>query len=157
MKTCFKCNKLLPVSDFYTHKEMANGHLGKCKVCTKYDVSQRLELMKKNPLWVIKERERCRKKQEKYRLLGVTSKLSKDKKNEISSRYKNKYPLKALAKNKCQRLKKQPCCICGNINGQRHHEDYTKPMDVIWLCSKHHAERHVQIRNEETIERLKKT
>ena len=40
-------------------------------------------------------------------------------------------------------LVKQPCADCGtsdNVDG--HHEDYRFPLDVTWLCRKHHAARH---------------
>ena len=32
-------------------------------------------------------------------------------------------------------------CWCGKI-GEAHHPDYSKPLDVIWLCSEHHAQVH---------------
>ena len=35
-----------------------------------------------------------------------------------------------------------PCIVCGDEKSQGHHEDYTKPLDVIWLCDKHHKEKH---------------
>lgn len=39
-------------------------------------------------------------------------------------------------------LSKRPCIICGDTNVQAHHESYDNPYDVIWLCDKHHKEKH---------------
>lgn len=36
-------------------------------------------------------------------------------------------------------LQRQPC-HCGDEASEAHHEDYSKPLEVIWLCKKHHAE-----------------
>jgi len=35
-------------------------------------------------------------------------------------------------------IKRMPCEICGNIKTHGHHEDYSKPFEVNWLCAKHH-------------------
>ena len=39
---------------------------------------------------------------------------------------------------------KQPCSVCNSTeNVEAHHEDYSKPLDIIWLCRTHHLEYHV--------------
>lgn len=40
------------------------------------------------------------------------------------------------------RLARQPCEVCGKQKAQAHHDDYSKPLDVRWLCTTHHAEWH---------------
>lgn len=66
-KECFKCRKVKPITEYYKHKQMVDGHLGKCKSCTVSDSKQTNELKISTPEGLEKERQRHR---EKYRRLG---------------------------------------------------------------------------------------
>ena len=38
------------------------------------------------------------------------------------------------------KITKGPCAVCGtSLNVQGHHEDYAKPLDVVWLCQVCHG------------------
>lgn len=39
-------------------------------------------------------------------------------------------------------LVQQPCEVCGVSPAVMHHEDYSKPLEVRWLCHKHHQRLH---------------
>lgn len=43
---------------------------------------------------------------------------------------------------KSGKLIPKPCEVCGVLKADAHHEDYTKKLEVIWLCSLHHNEKH---------------
>ena len=59
-----------------------------------------------------------------------------------------RYPLRYKARNKAKhairekRLIKEPCEICQSPDTEAHHDDYSKPLDVRWLCKTHHTEWH---------------
>lgn len=40
------------------------------------------------------------------------------------------------------RLERQPCEVCGNPRSHAHHDDYSQPLMIRWLCHTHHEEHH---------------
>jgi len=48
----------------------------------------------------------------------------------------------ALTRQSCQKCGANPVAIDGRSLVQAHHEDYSKPLDVIWFCQKCHHEEH---------------
>jgi len=152
-KTCLKCGKEKPISEFYSFKR--DGELkptSQCKKCICATVDRRRKLKEStDPDWVMKEAERHRKKQEKYRKLGRANVSTGAKKREVMKRWEKNNPLKYAAKILCGnsirdgKLIPKNCEVCGKKKTDAHHEDYTKPLEVHWLCRKHHTERHVEI------------
>jgi hypothetical protein len=43
---------------------------------------------------------------------------------------------------KCGRVVRKPCEVCGNPKSHGHHDDYSKPLKVRWLCARHHNQHH---------------
>ena len=37
------------------------------------------------------------------------------------------------------------CQECGKVNAHKHHDDYSRPLDVMYLCPSCHMKRHNQI------------
>ena len=143
MKTCFKCSRRLPVSEFYAHPMMGDGHLGKCKDCTKMDSKLHNAERRKDAAWVEKERERGRLKAVR---LGYSAK-KKQKANENESYRKMllayhkawsaRYPYKKHAQCAGVRVKVPEGC-------NRHHWSYVQNdwEDVIVMKTADHATAH---------------
>jgi hypothetical protein len=43
---------------------------------------------------------------------------------------------------KAGEIKRMPCIVCGDKKSQGHHPDYSKPLEVVWLCKRHHLRLH---------------
>lgn len=127
-KVCFKCESELPITNFYKHPMMGDGHLGKCKACTRYDVREN----RKKRVEYYNEYDRQRSKKPE-RIQAITAKRDPVK---HAAGLALRYAVKRGT------VKKLPCEVCGEVRSEAHHPDYSKPLDVMWLCRKHHANVH---------------
>ena len=152
MKTCFKCHRALPLTEFYIHPKMADGHLNKCKECTKKEVADRLATKMKDPQWLEKERERSRLKMARIRREDREKKLPPEKRAQVQKAHRHKYPERDRARRLLTiavregRVIRKPCEVCGSTDSEGHHDDYSQPLQVRWLCPKHHSQRHLELR-----------
>lgn len=37
---------------------------------------------------------------------------------------------------------RKPCAKCGATEAEKHHPDYSKPLDIVWLCRPCHLKAH---------------
>lgn len=45
-------------------------------------------------------------------------------------------------------IKRGVCEVCGSARAEAHHEDYSAPLEVRWLCRLHHFRLHAEKRRE---------
>jgi len=115
---------------------MGDGHLGKCKNCTKRDVRENYDLKFEY------YRDLYRRKFERNLKNGKAAEWQRKRRAANIERYKANGAVSNAVRD--GRLEKQPCEVCGSSNVQAHHDDYSKPLDVRWLCFVHHRELHGQ-------------
>lgn len=136
MKVCFKCKEEKSLSEFYKHPEMKDGTLNKCKACTKKDVSKnyRSNIEHYVNYEVLREKRPERKE------------FKKDQQIKHRTLNKDKYKARCAVANaiRDKRLFRLNCEKCGSPESQAHHEDYSKPLDVRWLCFSCHRAEHGQ-------------
>ena len=121
MKKCPQCKEIKSRDEFHINNSRYDGLQNRCKECkSEYDKIWRL----KNPGY-----EEGRKRTNKKKCAPN--------------------PVKVKAKNAARVIKiKKPCEICGsNKNIHKHHEDYSNPLRVNFLCHPCHSLWH-QLLNE---------
>ena len=125
--TCSKCGEEVQLTETMQAKETRI-----CMAClSKYSVK-----------WAKNNRGKKRESNNRYhKSLGP-------KRAKYTARYRNRHPLKKTAWQKVQTalrngsLEKEPCEECGDIKVHAHHDDYSRPLDVRWLCHEHHMQKH---------------
>jgi hypothetical protein len=142
VKTCFKCEKCLPLSSFYAHPKMADGHLGKCKECAKRDVLAN----RRSRIDYFRAYDR-----ERYYEQGPRGDVSSQTKSRASAKWSRHNRVKRSAHLKVKRAvdagrlrRPDTCsgCVGTGLDIQAHHRDYSRPLDVVWLCAGCHGFEH---------------
>jgi ribosomal protein S27AE len=146
MKSCITCKTDKPLEDYYRHPQMADGHLNKCKECVK-----------------AYQRDRCTNTDYERRRNALPHRVSaraKYRKTERgmeaarrgSAKWIENNPEKRIVHNKLNNAvrdgliaKPESCSRCGRKSRiEGHHHDYTKPLDVEWLCKRCHSAEHTK-------------
>lgn len=150
-KSCTKCGEVKPLSEYYSAVNSFDGVAAQCKICWRAHVRARREKLMENPEWVLKEAERCRLKQRRKGCPADPNHNASSRKH--SAKFPDKKRARSIVATALEKgtLERKPCEVCGKHIAQAHHDDYSKPLDVVWLCSTHHAERHVWLNDQKRI------
>ena len=131
---CSICFVVKPISEFHKDKHCPDGLYPVCKKCR-----------------IIKSRRDYRKREHKiseygkrYRKTdaGRASRKREDLNRRVNhpKQYKANYFLTNAVRD--GRIIKGSCEVCGEKKTHGHHTDYNKPLEVMWLCKKHHDKWH---------------
>jgi len=144
LKKCKDCGSEKDNSEFY-------GVQNECKECTK----ARVRNYRKNNLEKVKEYDRNRpnakERNERFKAAHAERMKDPEYREKVNSQHK-KWAKENVVKRAAHiitghrirdgGLVKEPCEVCGELKVDAHHDDYEKPLEVRWLCRKHHAEHH---------------
>jgi hypothetical protein len=143
-RQCRCCNQTLSLDSFYASDK------NKCKECIKTSV--RTNRAKKIEYYREYDRQRADlPKRVEARKEYSKTEAYKQSHIEANKKYGDIYPNKTRARTavnnalKSGELKRSPCEVCGNPKSEGHHEDYSLPLDVTWLCDAHHKMRHREL------------
>ena len=139
VKACSKCKVLKPLSGF---AKLRQGYQSWCKECQN-------ECHRNHNA---KEDVKIRKAQyrKEYNSTDAAKKINAEYQRKIRSTEEEK--IKRYCRRVAQlavnsgKLVKKPCEQCGNPNAQKHHTDYSKPLEVRWLCRLCHMKLHQEKR-----------
>jgi hypothetical protein len=126
---CSNCGEDKSLSAYY-----GNGYIKKCKECVKTAV----RLNRKKNAGYYRAYDRKRQK----------SKVRQASTQAVARRWRENNPEKYKAHTALNnairdgRLKKRPCEVCRRRDSHAHHADYSKPLEVRWLCPVHHKLAH---------------
>ena len=145
MKICTSCKQELSLDNFGRHKCSRDGLRTRCKPC---EVAANTEYRKTASgaarLRAYRSQQHVAEKMREASSKWLNSPHGRKKKREVESRYPERKQARkvvnwAIRSGKMARL---PCEVCGESKSEAHHDDYRKPLDVRWLCVKHHSEWH---------------
>lgn len=149
MKTCFKCLLTKSLEEFYKHSAMGDGRLNKCIACTKADVARH----RQQNLESIRAYDRMRGAMP-HRLAARREYLSTPEGKAAHRRALKASQLRFPEKRKARialgnavrdgRVIPWPACAIPECDckPEAHHADYARPLDVVWLCERHHKDTH---------------
>lgn len=131
MQRCVRCGVAKTPNDFHVDKRTGNRR-GTCKECR-----QAIARM-----WIRSNRERVNAIKQRWYKAHQGRVRAVYREYERNNKEKRRAYSIVLRAKKRGIITQHPCSICGSLNARAHHPDYTKPLEVVWLCELHHSVVH---------------
>lgn len=131
-KKCKQCQKKKHINNYYRHSQMVGGYLNKCKECVKAQVRSYSRSSK--------GRASDKRRQQTENRRKWQTEYTRKKRRANPEAYKARTALNNAVRD--GRIQKKPCEVCGELKVQAHHDDYSRPLHVRWLCGKCHRSIH---------------
>lgn len=133
-KTCTKCGGVFARTNFYRDRATKDGLRPDCKECNKRRVLK----------WRYENHDRVLAYMQKYNATETAHAASRRQMQRAKAIYPEKVAAREMIKSavKHGKIVRGPCEKCGASNAHAHHHDYSKPLDVHWLCRKCHGIEH---------------
>lgn len=142
---------MLQKKNFHKNKAQNRGYAHYCKECMKsylkipaIDEKRRASKAAYGIRPEVKERNKTRfeKYQSKPGYRERHNERSAAQRNDPKNKIKISARAKANRAIKSGKLTRLPCEVCNIEPAEAHHDDYTKPLEIKWLCSSHHKQHH---------------
>lgn len=144
-KTCRSCGKRKALGEFNKHVRQPDGHSSKCRDCTKASDGRYSKTKASRDRYRrYYKTQKSRDRDQRYRKSPKGHATNQRKKKRATENGKEvaRSALRHAVRN--DHIKKptrcQECNKKRKLHG--HHKDYSKPLDVDWLCSECHATCH---------------
>ncbi len=143
-KTCRTCKSVKPVGSFYACKSNADRLFSDCKQCVIEQQTAYHKRKQKDVFWLATYREKMRVWAANYRASGKAKRYNNGRAVAWAKRNPEKHRAQWMAREAVKKgliPRLLNCEKCGSSELlQKHHADYSKPLEVVWLCIKcHHA------------------
>lgn len=149
MKTCVKCLKAVPLSEFPKAAGNRDGLRNDCKPCNRLAAKESGSRRYRTESYRTVHAQRIRER----RAAGAVREAdvrSREKRKQTPEKTAARLAVfKAVANGslvrptKCGRCETTPSPrASGAASIQAHHVDYSRPLDVLWLCQPCHAQQH---------------
>lgn len=134
-KECRGCLQALPLESFYKHGRMLDGRLNYCRQCVKDRVSQhRQDNLEKVRAY---DRTRGTKPERRQQLARLSERYMQDPVRRKAIR------ITWGAIRRGRLVRPDVCSACGETcKPEGHHDDYSEPLEVRWLCKPCHCRHH---------------
>ena len=139
-KKCSKCGEVKLLEEFHRKSQSSDGRSSHCKACRAKHYAGSDDVQARRVKYYKENSDKMRVRKVRQR------KENPEKTREDDARYRGRYPERVKARKAVYHamragwlVKPKVCSMCPVGEPEAHHKDYSRPLDIVWLCKECHV------------------